>query len=185
MGFFGEPKIQGDEFRKCLEYYEEETKLTVFQTKEADLYNNALVKYSRSISIGSNAAKEMCRAVNRLVQAANEILRRRAKMASIPSAASPMYFAWQIVFSDYQAWAEAQAAAVEAIASGMEPHGQRVRELLSQSEKSRNKAMNEEKKLLERLKHSGLTGDMVQKIFNDASAAIVAENWQPQKSEEI
>jgi len=102
MGFlFGEPKIQGDEFRKCLEYYSEETKIVVFQTREADLYNNALVKYGNSIPTDRRATKEMCQAANRLVQAANDILQCRAKMASIPNAASAMYFAWQTVFSDY------------------------------------------------------------------------------------
>jgi len=61
----------------------------------------------------------------------------------------------------------------------MEPRGERVRELLLQSEKSRHEAEKEEKKFLKRLNQSGLTSDMVQKIFNDASAAIAAENWQP------
>lgn len=178
MGFlFGEPKIQGDELRECLVYYEEELKLKVFQEKEADLYNNAVVKYGRSISTDSYAAKEMCRAANRLAQSASEILRRRKKMAPIPNAASAMYFAWQLTYSDYSAWATAQSAAIEAVASGMEPHGERVKELLSQSEKSRHEAEKEEKKLLKRLK---LNSDAAQKLFNNASAAIAAENWQPE-----
>lgn len=178
---FGEPKIRDDELRKYLAYLEEEWKLTAFQEKEADLYNNAVVKYSSSVSTNTHAAKQMCRAANRLAQSASEILRRRGKMASVPDAASAMYFAWQLTYSDYSAWATAQSAAIEAVANGMEPRSERVRGLLAQSEKSRNKAMNEEKKLLKRLKLSGLTGDMVQKIFNDASAAITAENWQPEE----
>lgn len=182
MGFlFGEQKIQGNERKKCFEYYEEESKLTVFQEKEADLYNNALVKYGKSISTDSNAAKEMCRAANRLTQAASEILRRRGKMASIPDAASAMYFAWQVAFSNYSAWATAQSAAIEAAASGMEPYGWRVRQLLEQFEKSHHEAEKEEKKLLKRLK---LSGDEFQTLFNNASAAIEAENWQPKEFKE-
>lgn len=179
MGFlFGEPKIQGDGLRKCLAYLEEEWKLKAFQEKEADLYNNALVKCGRSISADGHAAKEMCRAANRLAQSASEILRRRGKMASIPDAPSAMYFAWQLTYSDYAAWATAQCAAIEAVANGMEPHGERVRELLSQSEKSRHEAEKEEKKLLKRLK---LSGNVVKGIFNNASAAVEAEKWQPEE----
>ena len=179
MGFlFGEPKIQDDELHKCLTYLEEELKLKVFQEKEADLYNSALVKYGNSISTDSQAAKEMCRAANRLAESANEILRRRGKMASILDAASAMYFAWQLTYSDYSAWATAQSAAIEAVTNSMEPHDKRVRQLLEQSEKSRHKAEKEERKLLKRLK---LSGDEFQKLFNNASATIAAENWHPEE----
>lgn len=177
MGFlFGEPKIQGGQLRECLVYYEEELKLKVFQEKEADLYNNALVKYGRSISTDSCAAKEMCRAANRLVQAASEVLRRRSKMVSIPDAASAMYFTWQITYEDYSAWAESQAAAMEAVVNGMIPRSERVRGLLSQSEKSRHRAENEEKKFLKRLK---LGGDEMRKLLFNASRAVTAQEWQP------
>jgi len=182
MGFlFGEPKIGGDELQKCLNYLEEELKLKVLQEKWSDLYNNALVKYGKSISRDSRAAKEMCRAANRLAQSASEILRRRGEMASIPDAASAMYFAWQLTYSDYSAWATAQSAAIEAVANGMEPRGERVPELLLQSEKSRHKSEKEERKLLKRLK---LSGDAAQKLFNKASAAIAAENWRPEEGED-
>jgi len=177
MGFlFGEPKIRGEELQRCLAYLEEEWKLKAFQEKEADLYNNALVKYGKSISTDSRAAKEVCQAANRLAQSATEILEQRNKVASIPDVASAMYFAWQLTYSDYSAWAAAQAAAIEAWGRGMESHGERVRALLSQSEKSRHEAEKEEKKLLKRLK---LSGDAVRRIFNNASAAVKADNWQP------
>lgn len=181
MGFpFGEQKIQGDELRRCLAYYEEEVKLTVFQEKEADLYNNALVKYGNSITIDSYAAKEMCQAASRLAEAASEIMRRRDKMAPIPDAASAMYFAWQVAFSAYLAWATAQCAAIEAIASGMEPRGERVRELLEQFQKFHDRAQNEERKFLKPLKRSGIGGSTLQKLLSDASAIIASENWQPE-----
>ena len=176
---FGEPKIQGEELRKCLAYLEEEFKHTAFQEKEADLYNNALIKYGKSISTDSRAAKEACQAANRLAQSAGEILRRREQIAPIPDAASATYFAWQLTYSDYSAWATAQAAAIEAAATGMEPYGERVRELLLQSEKSREKAMKEMEKLIKRLK---LSGDRAQQLFNNALASVEAENWQPKKS---
>ena len=178
MGFlFGSPKIQGDELRRCSAYLEEEWKFKAFQEKEADLYNNALVKYGKSISTDSRAAKEVCQAVNRLAQSASEILRRRGEMTSIPDVAPAMYFAWQLTYSDYSTWATAQAVAIEAAVNGMEPYGERVRDLLSQSEKSRHEAEKEEKKLLKRLR---LNDAEARQLFGDASAAIADEDRQPE-----
>lgn len=176
--FFGKPKIEGDERQRCLSYYEAELKLKAFQEKEADLYNKAAVKYARSTPTDSDAAKEMCRAANRLSQSANEILKRRDGMPPIPDAASAMYFAWQLTYSDYAAWASAQLAAVEAVANGMQPHTERVRQLLEQSEKSRQRAEKDERKFLERLK---LSASEIRKMFLNASAAVSAENWQPEE----
>ena len=101
MGFlFGQPKIQGDELQKCLTYLAEEWKLKAFQEKEVDLYNNALLECGNSISTDSQAAKEVYRAAKRLVQSARELLKRRGKITSIPEAASAMYSAWQLTYSD-------------------------------------------------------------------------------------
>ena len=182
MGFlFGESKIRGDERQKCLSYYEQELKLKAFQEKEADLYNDAVVKYGDSMTIDNLASKEMCGAANRLSQSASAILKRRGGMASIPDVASMMYLAWQMTYSDYSAWASAQYAALQAVANGMQPNIARVRELLSQSEKSRHKAENEEKKLLKRLK---LNINDISTMLSNASAAVAADNWQPKETKE-
>ena len=84
MGFFfGKPKIEGDELRDCLTYYEAELKLKAFQTREARLYNKAVEKYGGPVPKDSHAAKEMCPAAGRLLQAIREILRRRPGMAPV------------------------------------------------------------------------------------------------------
>jgi len=158
-----------DQRQQCLAYYQEELKLKAFQQEEADLYNEAVVKYGMSVGTDDKAAKGMLRATSRLVESANEILRRRAEMRSVPDMASAMYFAWQTTYSDYLAWASAQAAAVSAAAEGMVPHGQRVRELLEESEKSRRKAEGEEKKLLKRLK---LSSHEMRELLAEASVAL-------------
>ena len=182
MGFlFGESKIQGDERQECLAYLQEECKFRAFQEKEADLYNDAVVKYGNSMTTDSLASKEMCRAANRLSQSASAILKRRAGMASIPDVASTIYLAWQMTYSDYSAWASAQYATIQAVANGMQPNIARVRELLSQSEKSRHKAENEEKRLLKRL---NLNINDISTMLSNASAAVAADNWQPKETEE-
>ena len=129
----------------------------------------------------SRAAEEMCRAANRLAQSASEILRRRSQMASVPDAASATYFAWHLTYSDYSTMATPNAAAIGALANGMEAHGEDIRELFLQSEKSRYEAMKEMKKLLKRIK---LSGDEAQKLFSNALATIAAENWQPKETKE-
>ena len=183
MGFlFSKPKIEGDELQKCLAYLEEEGKLVIFRGKEEDLYNNASVKYGKSVATDSHAAKEMCRAANRLVQAASEIIRRRSEMTSVPDVASAMYFAWEKSYLAYLASTTAESAAWEAEASGMKPDYEYLRRLFIKSEDLRRKALQEERKLAKRLK---LSGDVIRRMYNNAQAAIVNENWQPQKSEEI
>ena len=164
--------------QQCLAYYQEELKLKVFQEKEADLYNQAVARCSTLTATDNEVAKEMLPAAGRQAESANEILRRRGKMASIPGIASGVYFAWQVAYSDYLAWATAQAAAVSAVADGMAPHAKRVDRILSRSQKSRHKAEGKEKKFLRRL---GLSKDEVRKLLVQASMAVASENWQPQE----
>lgn len=185
MGFlFGQPKIQGDELQKCLIYLEEEFKLAVFKDKGATLYTSALVKYGSPTSVDSRAFKKRCLAADRLAQAASELLRRRGKMEPIPDAASAVYSAWQLAYSDYSAWVSALSAAFEGIAGGVEPTERStewVLQLASQFQKSQHIAENESKKFVKRLKVSGY---MVQKLFSSASAAVATENWQPKKGKQ-
>jgi hypothetical protein len=177
MGFLSSrPKIEGDELQKCLAYLEEEGKLVVFRGKEEDLYNNALVKYGKSVAIDSRAAKEMCRAAKRLAEAASEIIRRRGEMVSIPDVASAMYFAFQKSYLAYSQHVTAECAAWEAESNGMKPDYEYLRRLSLQSEDLRLKALKEERKLAERLK---LSGDVIRSVYNNAQAAVATENWQP------
>jgi len=179
MGFLlGKPKIEVDELRKCLQYLEEEGKLVAFRAKEEDLYNIALAKYGKSVSTDSHAAEEMCKAANRLVQVANEILRRRAEMVSIPDVASDHYWASQKSYVAYLQSVKAESAAWEGEAKGMHPNYEYLRRLFLQSEDLRRKVLKENAKLGKRLK---LSRDVLRKMYNDASAAVGAENWQPEE----
>lgn len=175
--FPGESNLKGDELLKCLAYFEEELRIMAFQEKEADIYNNTVVAYGKSMSTDHFAAKEMFTAARRLSQAGGEILMRRKKMSPIPELAARMYFAWQVTYSDYAMWTAAQSALVESVIKGMEANGEHVKGLLSRSEKSRHEAEAEEKRLLRLL---NLNPDKVRRLFDDASNAIAAEKWQPE-----
>ena len=162
--------------QQCLAYYQEELQLKVFQEKEIDLYQEAAVTYGMSAGTDSEVAGEMLPAARRQAESANEILRRRGEIALVPDAASAMYFAWQIAYSDQLAWATAQSAAVSAVANGMVPHAERVRKLLSRSEKSLRKAERITRRFVRRL---GLSNDEARKMLIKASMTVADENWQP------
>ncbi|HEY93119.1 MAG TPA: hypothetical protein G4O17_05190 [Dehalococcoidia bacterium] len=174
----GEPRIEGDELQKCLDYLQEELKLAAFQDKEATLYKNASAKYIDAPLTDNLAPKERCRAANRLAQAAGEIVNRRYRIEPIPDAASAAYSAWQLAYLDYSAWVSALSAAIEAIASDIEPPARQVLKLASQFQKSRNIARTEGNKFIDRL---GLNGNTVQKLLNEAAVAVAADNWQPKE----
>lgn len=159
-----------------LAYHGELAKLMAFQSKEADIYNNALVVYRSSMITSDKAAQEMCRTARRLVESAKAIVNYISRMLTLPDVIATTHFFWQKTFLDYQAWAEAQAAAIEAIAAGMEPAGERVHELLLQAEKSEREAMKAEEKLVRRL---GVKPSDIQQSLNNALVAVEKENWQP------
>jgi len=165
------------EGERCLSYFQEELKFGAFQTKEADLYNNAVVEYGMSAGTDSKAAEEMTQAAKRLAESLNEILGRRSVMASIPDTASAVYFAWQATYDALCAWAEAQAAAVSAAVRGMVPHTERVRELHGESEKLRRKAEKEERRFFKQLK---ISGNEMQRMLAEASVAAENDSWQPE-----
>jgi len=180
MGFlFGKPKLDKEEFNQCLKYLEEHYKLTTFQEKEADIYNESLTQYMTSLTTDSRSAEEMLKVAERFKKASHELFARSKQLVSVPEPAGALHFAWQIVFSDYTAWVDAQYAAYAAIAKGNPPFAEHVQSLFHKQEESHQKALKEEKKLLELLVASGLTPSDIQRITDKAFAAIEAENWQP------
>ena len=180
MGFlFGEPKLDRDEFNRCLDYLGEHYKLTTFQEKEADIYNEALTGYMPSLGIDSQSAHKMLKVAERFKIAAHLLLKRSKQLISVPEPAGALHFAWQTVLSEYVSWVDAQYAVYGTIAEGNPPLVERVQALFRQQEESHKKALKEEEKLLKRLKASGLAASDIQSLTDKAFAAVEAENWQP------
>jgi len=171
-------RIKGDRRFECLTYLEEEYKLTTFEEREAERYNNTLTKYGNAMVKDERAGKEMSKAAKRLMVAANEILKRRREMTAIPDEVGSMFLAWSSAFTTYAAWATAQSAAIEAITSGMKPVAGGVEQLFEQFKVSRQRAEEEEKKLLKRL---DIRGEELQKLNDKASAEIDSDKWRPQR----
>ncbi len=181
MGLFGSPKIDGKELQECLACFEAETKVIAFQTKEADLYNNALVKYGNSIMENPLAASEACKAAKRLSQAATEILRRHEEIKNVPVAASAMHHAWYVTFHANTAWASATAKAIEAMAESMNPHTMYIQQLVEEYQKAWRWAENEDKKFLKRLKVSA--EDIAKIVARATTIDETDDDWEPKMEE--
>lgn len=187
MGLFGSPKINGKEYEECLAYFEDENKVLAFQTKETDLYNNAMVEYGNSIMENPLAAKDMKKAAKRLSQAAIEILRRHEEIKNVPVAASAMHSAWHETFLANEAWASAMVAAIESnifalleTAKGMTPQIEYAQQLAEEYQKAFRRAGDEYKKLLNRLKMSTEVKDF---IASRATRIDLADDWKPKKAD--
>jgi hypothetical protein len=176
MGLFSNPKIEGDELQQCLAYFEAETKVITFQTKEADIYNNAMVKYGNSIIKNTLAAKEACKAVKRLTQSAAEVCKRHEEIKDIPTAAQAMRYAWHLTFLANLAWASATAAAIEAMANDMDPNVLYVQQLVEEYQKAWRIADDEDKKFINRLK---VSGEDIAQIMYRATKASEMDDWEP------
>lgn len=168
----------GDEFRSSyLAYYEELAKLTIFQTKEADLFNSILMKYGYSTSYDRQAVNELARAAQRLLNSTTELNRRAAKLPPLPDEISRLRSFWRKTFNDYLAWSQAQAASIEAMAEGRKPMTKRVRELFKVSERSQKVAANEDMRIIQLLK---IKPSALQMALDNATIASESENRQPQ-----
>jgi hypothetical protein len=181
MGFlFGEPKLDREEYNRCLEYLGEHYKLTTFQEREADKYNESLTQHMPTLGIDTQSAQEMLQIAERFKEAAHTLVKRSKQLVSVPEPAGTLHFAWQVVFSNYVTWVDAQYTAYVSIAEGNMPFAERIQALFHQQEASHKKALQEENKLLKRLKSSGLTPSDIQRLVDNAFAAVEAENWQPE-----
>ena len=102
---FGEPKLNPNELRECLDWLCEHYKLTVFQDREAELYNNTVLRDSDSMTTSPSAANRLLKAARRLVQAATELVVRYEKTKPLPEAVMLDHYGWGLVFMQYKACA--------------------------------------------------------------------------------
>jgi len=180
MGLFGKPRIEDDERVRCLAHEEAVIRVSAFWDRESDLFNSTLVKYLNSVTENPLAAREVCRAANRLVQAAQEVICRHEAIQPVPGAALRMRGTYSSYFLCIKDWAESTLAAMEALANGMTPCYEYVQQLVGKYESAWCTAQEEDKKFLERL---GLTADEIEAslrtIHRDYDAAKT-DSWQPE-----
>lgn len=179
MSLFSKPKIEGTELEECLVYFENECKITAFQTREADLYNDVLERYGNLLSNDKRAATEVCEASRRLVQAAEEIIRRHESIAHIPQQASSLYAAWNVTFQANKAWATATLAAIQPTTTGSSINSfdtMSVQLRFAEYQKAWQKAQEEDRKFVKRLK---TTPNEIDRILSESNAHAVNDTWEP------
>ncbi len=166
-------RIDREEYNKRLSYLQEEMKLTAFREIEQRLFDEAFIQYHGGQV--DMPREKLNNAAKRVLAAANEILKRRAKITSVPDIASSMFYAYQKRYEDYLSLKEKQA---DSITQFIPAPGQadRLEESMIEEKKSREIALKEEKKLWRLLK---LGDSDIMKMWNDAVAAVKADNWQP------
>jgi hypothetical protein len=179
--------IDSKELEECLVYFEAETKVIAFQSKEADLFNSAMVEYGKSIMENTLAAKKMKISTNRLAQSATEILRRHEEIKNIPFSASAMRSAWHVAFLVNAAWASAMVEAIESNifaflkqAKNVNPEIGYAQQLALEFKKAWRKADEEDKKLLKKLK---VSAEDIEKIMARATIAATSDTWGPKLEE--
>ena len=174
------PKIEGEEREGCLAYTRSVMKVSAFWDRESTLFNNMLVKYLDSITENPFAASEVCKAANRLVQAAKEVIHRHEAIQPIPEAALIMHYAYSALFLNLKDWAESTLAAMETLADGMTPQYEYVQHLMDKRESAWHEARDEEEKLLKQL---GLTASEIEAILRQVHSSLDAakdDSWQPE-----
>ena len=179
--------IDSKELQECLAYFEAETKVIAFQSKEADLFNSAMVEYGNSIMDSPLAAKKMKISTNRLAQSATEMLRRHGEIKNVPFPASAMRSAWHVAFLVNAAWASAMVEAIESNifaflrqSEGMNPETGYAQQLALEFKKAWRRADEEDKKLLKKLK---VSAQDIEEIMARATTAAINDTWEPKLEE--
>lgn len=170
-----EAAITAEEREALFAYLNEEWRTAAFQDPEAERYNNDAMRYGNA-EPGTDAFGKMIAAARRLSDAATELDRRHSGLGPIPDEASSTYLAWQGMYMAYGEWASAVLSTCEAYQDGIMPNVARIRQLFDQMQKCRERAQNEESKLIRRLK---LRGEDVRQLLQESRAAVKAEEWQP------
>ncbi len=176
MRFLNNAKIDSNQLRECLHYLEESCQIAAFQAKEADLYNEALVKYGNSVTDDSNATAEKRRATDRLAQATIKALERHEDIDHIPTPASSMHYAWWATLRSYSALASAKNKTITADKRGIVIETAYIEKLMKEYQKAWIKAEKEEKRFY---KHLKINTNDVSRIITRAKNAMSVEKWEP------
>ena len=186
MGLFSrEPAIKGDERQECLAYYEEEKKLRLLYERVEQLFDERVDKYERALSQARKAKEAVMDGVfanlekitevfEYIQQAANEIVKRKKRMRTAPSAALAMSSAWEAAYLDYVAFRDPSNIVAGSDVVEVEARRARARLTTQKFHNSLSKAWKEEKEFRKRLKFSG---DETRRILDNASKAIAADKW--------
>jgi hypothetical protein len=87
-----------------------------------------------------------------------------------------MHHAWLVTFDTNAAWAAANAKAIEAMADGKNPDEMYIKKLVNEYQQAWQKANDEDKKFLKRLK---VPEEDIAKIVTRANTIAATDDWEP------
>jgi len=88
-----------------------------------------------------------------------------------------MHYSWHVTFLANAAWASATLAAIESMASGMNPDARYVQQTVSEYQQAWQRAKDEDTKFLKKLK---ITREVIATIIARATSPDLPElNWEP------
>jgi len=170
-----EAEVPAEERETILSYLTEEWKIAAFQDLEAERYNNDATRYGNA-DRGTADFANMIAAAKRLSQAATELDRRHSELGPITDEASSAYLSWQGTYMAYGEWASTILATCQAHEASVVPDVARIQHVFNQMEKYRERAQNEEGKLIRRLR---LRGEDVRQLLQESRATAKSEKWEP------
>lgn len=176
MRFTDTGNIQDEERRRSIAHYEMELAINALQEREEHAFEETWHQYGELAGSDPTVANVVERAADRLVSAAEELIRRSEGLRPVPFPTARLHTALHRVRSDWRVWAEATASAVRATVEGGDVDWASVRTAQEEVPKSRGKADSEEKKFLKRL---NISPELRQNLLNEARANIEADRWVP------
>lgn len=173
MGWFG---ISAAERQQCLTYYEAGLTVIAFQGREADAYDDTLGRYLNAVAEDPIAAGVVYFAAMRLVQAAQEALRRYDQIRPIPEAASSLHLAWRAGSVSYLSWAEGLLPSIAALMDGATPDFGHAQSLVEKRESANARALPVAAAFLRRLRVEAAD---VEAITRRSLSTAAADPWRP------
>lgn len=148
----------------------------MFQTREADLQNAALVEFGNVPGLDYEA---LYRASVRETKAANEIISRMESMKSVPDAALALHRQWLVMMARHKEYSMARNAYYLSLDLDIEPDLDSVNKQKQALYDNQMKAYKEEEKLWKLMTRSGVSITERQKLIDNARRSVADENWQP------
>lgn len=171
----GRPKVSPADREQVLAYYRRSLSITALQTREADLYNSALVIHLNNLD-EAESVQTLVEASRRLALCAKECIRRHSQMASVPELAGADYATWGMVYQDYSNWAQASHDTFVALSQSLRPAFSRVQDLMDISEKRRKAGEESGKKLLRAI---GFRAEDLPGLMAASQQAMDTAGWDP------
>jgi hypothetical protein len=175
MPFFRK-SLPAEEREAALRYYEGSLKVSAFHEKEADTYNEELIRFQNSPQEAADLAA-LSAAAERLIIASEEALRRHASLESeAPPVAAADFSSWHSVFDRTVKWSKANREALRLVSLGQDASSANAPSYLNLVSYFQRIAEGKSRDLLKRMQ---ITQDDYARVSSAVKIALGEEDWSP------